>query len=148
MAAGKYVPPNFNKSTVLAGLHKAMEFGAATRTDDRAAFFIRSTPVVTDAKDGAGVPFDPTVQPASTVTKVQVDCTVEYVDASEVAETFGDVRSSRIKITLLDPEYQLVKGFAYVVAGGDKYVYDSTEPPIALGSIDVWTVHATAEGER
>jgi hypothetical protein len=54
---------------------------------------------------------------------------------------------TRISITLLDEDYQRVRGFHFVVAGGDKYIYEKTEPPVALGSIDVWTVWAQSEDE-
>ena len=35
----------------------------------------------------------------------------------------------------------------FVVVGGDKYVRSHIEPPVALGSIDVWVAWATAEDE-
>ena len=74
-------------------------------------------------------------------------CAIEFFDRTDRAETFGVIAPSRIQITLLDPEYQDIEGFSFVVAGGDKYVYHSTEPPVALATIDVWTVWCNSEDE-
>jgi hypothetical protein len=148
----KFIPAGFDAAAARAGILSAMSFGEPTRTEDKATFYFPKTRTSdpTDAPvDQDDIPFDPTVPVVAPDSKphVQVPCAVEYVDASEQVETFGAARASRIKITLMDTEYQQVKGFAFVVAGGDKYVYDTTEPPVALGSIDIWTVHCTAEDE-
>jgi hypothetical protein len=39
----------------------------------------------------------------------------------------------------------LIKGFEYVVISGQKFIYQKTEPLIALGSIDVAIIYAQAE---
>lgn len=147
----KFIPSGFNPAAVEAGIHKAMGFGEPTRTEDKAWFYFPTGRVVTDPADQDNVPFDPsaTVTPnPATPRKIQQACAIEFIDKQAAVETFGDVKASRIKITLMDVDYQKVKGFAYVVAGGDKYLYDFTEPPVALGSIDFWTVWCNAEGER
>lgn len=148
----KYIPPGFDAAAARSGILKAMGFGEPTRADDKATFFFpksRTSNPTTAAHDQDGVPFDPTVPVATadSKTKVQVACAIEVGDGTETIATYGSDRATRITITLLDDEYQQVKGFAYVVAGGDKYLYDWTEPPVALGTIDVWTVHCTAEDE-
>lgn len=158
----KFVPPGFDADAARQGILSAMGFGEPTRSDDKAWFYFpktRATAPAGGAVDDDDVPFDYTSPVIATDTrgeldeddvptgKIQVSCAVEYIDIAETVGSFGGDRPARIKITLLDTEYQQVKGFAYVVAGGDKYIYDSTEPPVALGTIDVWTVHATAEDE-
>lgn len=146
---GKFIPPGFDAARVTEGLHKAMGFGEPTRTEDKATFFFPKRSAAGQPRDGAGVPFDPDQHPtASSKAKVQVPCVVEYHDAAELLAEFGGITPSRVKITVLDPEWQQIKDFAYVVAGGDKYVRTKVEPPIALGSIDVWTIWCTAEDER
>lgn len=147
----KYIPSGFDVTRVKDGLHKAMGFGEPTRTADKATFFFVSTTALSDPDtvvDDFGTPFDPTVRRTRVVTSSQVPCAIEFKARGDVTESFGVVAATRIQITLLDPEYQEVKGFDYVVVGGDKYIYHSTEPPTALGSLDVWTVWATAEDER
>lgn len=143
----KNLPPGFNASEIIAGLHEAMAFGEPTRTSDKATFVSFTDPSTSVARDDDGVPFDTAERPTRTPKSLQVPCAVEFVDRADQAETFGVMQATRIKVTLLDPDYQKVKGFKYVVIGGDRYNYRLTEPPVALGSIDVWTVHAVAEDE-
>jgi hypothetical protein len=148
----KFVPPGFDADAARQGILNAMSFGEPTRTDDKAWFYFSKTRTSTPpgaAADQDGVPFDSTAPVLSPDRKprLQVPCAIDYVDVAETTETFGSDKAARIVITLLDTEYQRVKGFAYVVAGGDKYVSPTVEPPVALGTIDVWTVHCVAEDE-
>ena len=143
----KDLPAGFDRNKILIGLHKAMEFGEPTRAEDQATFVTIVEPIVIGPVDEDGVPFDPSERVSRTPQSNTVACAVEYVDRADRAERFGTLQPTRVKITLLDAEYQTVRGFDYVVVGGDKYVYRSTEPPVALGSIDVWTVYCTAEDE-
>lgn len=144
-----FVPPDFDERAILEGLHAAMGFGTPTRTEDRATFYLPPVNATeSDPVDLRGVPFDPDESRSVTPVHKQVACAVEFYDGAAVVEQFGSVRPTKIRLTLLDPEYQEVKGFSFVVAGGDKYIYDKTEPPVALGTIDVWMVWASAENER
>lgn len=144
----KDLPAGFDRTKILAGLHTAMEFGEPSRTSDKATFYLVTSSTDVDVeRDEDEIPFDPgAIRTTKPVAKV-VPCAIEYVDRADQAESFGVFQTSRIKITLLDPDYQQVKGFKYVIVAGDKYMYRLTEPPVALGSIDVWTVHAIAEDE-
>lgn len=145
----KYIPAAFDATRVSEGLYKAMGFGEPTRVADKATFYFVTTTLPDGTPvDDDRVSFDPDVRAVKKVASKQVPCAIEFQDRSDRAESFGVVTPSRIQITLLDPEYQQVRNFNYVVVGGDKYVYHSTEPPNALGSIDVWTVWASAEDER
>ena len=144
----KYIPASFNANRVSDGLYKAMGFGEPTRVADKATFYFVTETRPQGPVDQDNVSFDPEVRTQKKVTSKQVPCAIEFQDRSDKIESFGVVSPSRIQITLLDYEYQQVKEFKYVVVGGDKYIYHSTEPPNALGTIDVWTVWATAEDER
>lgn len=143
----KNLPPGFDANAVIAGLHEAMAFGEPTRSGDKATFYKVAEPTQTVPRDDDGVPFDVSSRPARSATPVQVPCAIEFVDKTDQSETFGYVQATRIKVTLLDPDYQKVKGFKYMSVGGDRYNYRLTEPPVALGSIDVWTVHCVAQDE-
>lgn len=146
----KKLPAGFNAARIREGLITAMEFGAPTRTEDRATFFFERRGPVAGRVDEDGVPFDPTLRPANTAspTKVTVPCAVEFYNGASKIETFGEVKATRISVTLLDKEWQIVKDFRYVVAGGDKYLRDIKEPGAALGSLDVHTVWCVSEDER
>ena len=131
---------------VVAGLHQAMAIGMPSRTEDRATFFIPAE-TVDPGEDDEGVPFNPATRPTSTPTKKTVPCAVEYVDGTELPSNMGVIQASKLKITLLDPEYQQVKGFDFVVIAGQRYYYRKTESPVALGNLDVWTVQVQAEDQ-
>lgn len=147
--ASEFTPADFDATAVLAGLHLAMGFGEPTRTEDKATFYLPKTGSETPApEDLHDVPFDPDVQRTASTNKLAVACAVEFYAGGQVIETFGAANADKILVTLLDPEYQQVKDFLYVVAGGDKYIRNKTQPPVALGVIDVWQVWADAENER
>jgi len=144
----KFIPPDFPRAEIIAGLRQAMGFGERTRTADKATFVSFADQLEDVATDDRGVPWDVNVRRTRTPSAtVQVPCAVEWVDAADSRGSYGTINATRIKLTLLDPDYQKVRGFEYVVIGGDKYLHRETEPPIALGSIDVWIVHVAAEDE-
>lgn len=138
-------PPGFNANEIIAGLHTAMGFGEPNNTADKATFYNWDDRSVDTDTDSAGIPFDPSSRPTRTPVSTQVPCAIEYVDVNDVDINAGLMQASKIKVTLLDGDYQQIKGFEFVVVGGVKYLYRKTEPPVALGSIDVWTVHCQAE---
>lgn len=145
----KYVPPSFNRATVREGLLKAMGFGEPTRDADKVTFHFPRRAPTAQPTDQDGIPFDPAVRvDAAEGPALAVTCAVEYLDRNGNVIEAGEVKPSGLRIALLDEEYQQVKAFSYVVAGGDRYARDSIDPPVALGSIDVWIVRVKAEDER
>lgn len=143
----KFIPSGFDEAAVIAGLRKAMGFAEPTRDEEKVWFHYSSrTPGV--GTDDRGVPFDPAADPVVPAEPLTTYCAVEFRDSGGQAVTFGQMDPAEIVITLIDEDYQEIKGFSYVVAAGDRYVYDFTEPVVALGPIDVWTIHAKADNER
>lgn len=125
-----------------------MNFGLPTSSNDQPTFFQPRTATSVDPLDDEGVPFDPTVQPTlSAEVKKKVPCAVEYVDGEGKIENFGVLSPSKIKLTFLDQDYTQIAGFHYCVIKGQKYFYQRTEPPVALGTVDIYTVHCKAEDE-
>lgn len=134
------------------GFRDAIKFvynmAAPPRDADQAAFYKPSELVYTASVDDENVPFDP----ATTVQRVvpppvRVPCGVEYLDAEGQPVTFGTVTASRIVLTLLDEDYDQVKGSAYVVIGGEKYLYQRTEPPSGLFDVGLYAMHWRAEND-
>lgn len=147
----KKLPPGFNAAKIREGLLTAMEFGTPTRTEDQATFLFERRATATGTRvDSEGVPFDPTVQATNDALpkSLTVPCAVEFFNGTERIETFGIVRPTRIKITLMQDEWDKVSEFRWVVAGGDRYARDFEEPPAALGSLDFHFIWCDAEGER
>ena len=147
--AASGTPASFNKDAVRAGLLTAMNFGLPTESADQPTFFMPTETVTASGPyDDEGVAYDPAATyTTSTLVKKAVACAVEYMDGEGKIETFGVIAPSRVKLTLLDTEYDLIKGFAFCVIEGQKYWYQRTEPPVALGTIDVYTIHCKSEDE-
>jgi hypothetical protein len=148
-------PAGFSESDVLAGLYLAMSFGAPNDPAQQATFY--KTPIL-DAdnnSDDEGIPFDPTVNVNRTPVTVKRPCAIEYVDAADQFEEYGVRQPSKVKVTLLGPDYDAIVGddpetvppFSYITVGGQKYLYRKAEPVVALGSIDVHVIHCQAEDE-
>lgn len=125
-----------------------MTLGLPPVETDRPIFFTPQDAVNYARADNEEIPFDPSARPqVPAPVQVSVPCAVEYVDAAGRVETFGTVNPSKIRLTLLDEDYQRVVGFSYVEIGGDRYNYAKTEPPLGLGEVGVWTIHCIAEDE-
>lgn len=137
----------FDKATVLAGLYTAMDFGSPNDAADKATFYMPRSVSLPDAnRDQEHVPFNPAINRTfGALVKKTVRCAVEYEGKQGKDSNFGTLVPDVAKITLLDPEYQLMRGAEYVVVSGLKYLYWKREPTIALGSIDVHITYWRAE---
>lgn len=136
----------FDKQSVLDGLRIAMQFGAPNNVSDRATFYLPRTSTAPGNTNEDGVPFNPQAHRTfSPLIKKTVPCAVEFESNSGKLENLGVINADRVKITLLDPDYQLMKGAEFVVIAGMQFLYWKTEPVIALGSIDVWTTYWKAQ---
>lgn len=140
--------PGFSASEFRAAIRFVYDMAAVPFVDDQATFYGDSTLVYTGVVDDENTPFDPT----STVVRqaavgVKVPCGIEYFDNEGQPIVFGTVTPSRVAITLLDEDYATVSASAYVVIGGDKYLFRRTEPPSGLFDVGLYTMHFTAENE-
>jgi len=115
---------------------------------EQATFYRPSELVYNVNVDDDNVPFDP----ATTVQRVQpapvkVACGIEYRDVDGDPLPFGTVTASKVVCSLLDEDYKLVQDASYVVIGGDKYLYQRTEPPSGLFDVGLYSMHFVAENE-
>jgi hypothetical protein len=140
--AGSY----FDQAAVLAGLYTAMDFGSPNTATDKATFYMPRTVSGSGNVDSYQVPMNPeNHRTFGSLVKKTVPCAVEYLDAAGKDINFGVLNASRVRLTVLGPDYANIKGFEYVVISGNKFIYAKTEPIIALGSIDVAIIYAVAE---
>ena len=138
----------FDPADFRAAIQQTMTMGLAPIEADQPTFCFKQDPINFSNADVEDVPFDPAARPVQPPPETkQVPCAVEYVDAAGRVETFGVINPSKVRLTLLDVDYQTIRGFDFVEIGGDKYNYAKTEPPIGLGEVGVWTVHCIAEDE-
>lgn len=135
-----------------AGFREAIRFvydmAAPPSSEEQATFYGPATLVYTGSVDDDEVPFNPETtvvrQPAE---GVKVPCGIEYRDAEGQPVPFGTHTASRLVVTLLDQDYARIRGCAYVVVGGEKYLYRRTQPPTGLFDVGLYTLHFTAENE-
>src|SRR5687768_4952500 len=111
-----------------------MTIGLPPVAADQPTFYMPRTSTTAEEVDEEDVPFSPAVQPTlSPPVSHKVPCAIEYFDAAGKIENFGVIVPSRIEVTLLDQDYDVVKGFEYVTISGDRYFYKKTEPALGLG---------------
>ncbi len=136
----------FDRSSVLAGIHLAMEFGQPNTATDRATFYMPRTVTASGNLDQDDVPMNPNnLRNFSSLVKKTVKCAVEYFGAQGKDTNLGVMVPDKVKLTLLDPEFDQIEGFEYVVISGSKYLYWKSEPVLGLGAIDVHQIWCKAE---
>lgn len=140
--------PGFNADVVRAGLRLAMTVGLPPVLEDQPTFFMPRVITNTARADEHRVPFDVNAKRVTALPlTVRVPCAIEYFDNAGKIENFGVLVPTKVELTLLDQEYVQVKGFEFVVIGGNRFYYQRTETPIGLVSIGVYVVHCTAEDQ-
>ena len=140
-------PPGFDPQGFIDGIHLAMTLGAPNAPADQATFYwIESRDTGGNAVDEQDVPFDPVKRTTTKKVSAKATCAIEYTDGADRTERFGTRQASRITVTLLQPDWEPVSEFEFVVWGGDKYLRRSHQVD-ALGSVDVHTVQCVAEDE-
>lgn len=136
----------FDAAAFRTGIHFAMNLGAPPVDGEQATFYFESVLVYTGPVDDDNVPFDPNQLATRTIPDpVKVPCAIEYADANGDPTAFGVLVPSRAKIILLDEEYQLVKTCKGVILRGERFIYKSTEVPVGLFDVGVYTMHFMAE---
>jgi hypothetical protein len=127
--------PDFDPAAFRDGIRFAMRLGAPVNVEDRPTFRFRRTrsyPPGTPL-DQNGQPLDPTATPITvTPTPVQVDCAVEFSDVRPDELPAASLRPTKVVITLLDTDYELVKNATEVLLGGDRYLLMYRRPPMAI----------------
>ncbi len=112
-------------------------------------FHFTDTVAFAGPADGDIVPFDPTeVVTRTTPTPVSVPCDVEFIQSTEVATAFGVVIPARLRVTLLDVDWVIVKDSTFVTVGTERYLRDYEQPASALFDVDLHIITFVAENER
>lgn len=140
----------FDANAVRTGLRTAFNVGMPPLEEEQPVFFMPLVvPDQTEAVDSDGVPFDPSYLPTRTprVKVSGLSAGIDYVDGIGKLENFGVIAPSKVILTLLDVDYEQVKGFEFVVISGNKFFYRRTETTHGLVSVGLYKVHCTAEDE-
>lgn len=142
------IPFDFDGEVFREAIRFVYTMAAPTVPVDQVTFFTAPQLVYNTPVDAEDVPFDP----QATVTRqqspgIRVPCGVEYFDTDGAPVVFGTVTPSKVAVTLLDEDYQQIKGVSYIVIAGEKYNYRRTEPPSGLFDVGLFTIHFQAENE-
>lgn len=139
---------SFKPAAFRAAIRSAMTMGAPPEADYQLKFYWNPSRTSAATKDGEGIPFDPAAPITSTTRDpVSVPCAVEYLDAAGQPSPFGAVVPSKVRVTLLDEDYEVVKTADYVVVGGDRYLRHHEPPSFGLFEAGVHQIVYVAENE-
>jgi hypothetical protein len=124
----------------------AMQMGTPPEVGKRASFVFKSTGrtyrkggqelASPPRLDRDGKPLDPNVEVINIPPVIKiVDCAVEVVRADADELPVGNFRLTKAVVTLLDEQYDQVKGCRELLFNGDRYLYGYE--PEGLGLFDV-----------
>lgn len=141
----------FDADGFRAIIKSTMQMGSPNAVSEKVTF---RWPVMYDY--GVGVKLDPTGRPYDLASAAQatpqhedvlVDCAVEFIYQAPTGTPIGEFDHPRVKITLLDVDYELIEGATKVLLGGSTYDIEFVEPPVGLFAVTVYSLHAKAVDE-
>lgn len=140
----------FDAAVFREAIKNTMQMGTTTDTLDRVTF--QWNPDVDyEIEDPAGNTYDFSATPITydVQTEIQVDVAMEFIPRSTLSagNAVAGFDTPRLRLTLLDVDWDLVIGADTVIAGGNTYRVKYVQPPIALFSVDVWVVECIAFDE-
>lgn len=141
----------FNASEFRDAIRNTMMMGLPDSTAERITFKW-DTEREYEVTDNSGMPFRWDDDPTTVVEHddVQIPAAVKFVSraASGGNQTpFGDIDNSRVEITVLDVDFELVRGANKVTFDSNDYYIDFIKPPDGLFDVTIYTLYATAEDE-
>lgn len=142
--------PAFNPAVFRQAIRDTMIMGLPNATAEKPTF--RWNPNKTYATaDPGGAPYDFTAAPVVTVAPadVQVAVAVEFSSrpAGSLETVIGEFDNSRVIITVLDEDYELIRGADEVILGGNTYDIQFVGPPLGLFEVTVYQIFAIARDE-
>ena len=139
----------FNADLFRENIKSTMQMGSPNAVADKATFQWPVNSTFVGKTDPSGRPYDFASQVVSENKKedVQVDCAVEFVTRAGDGTPIGDFENPRAVLTLLDVDYEQVRGATKVLLGGNSYKILFTEPPVGLFTVTVFSIHLQAEDE-
>lgn len=141
----------FNSAEVRDALKFAMKMGLPDAVEERITFMWRKQRDY-QSKDPAGRPYNWRSQPTSddTPDPVQIDAAIQFSDrmTNSSGTALGQFDAARIQVTVLDVDYELVRGANIIMANGATYTIDFVAPPEGLFDMTVYTIYASSVDEH
>ena len=101
-------------------------------------------------KDNAGNPYNFSSTPTKVLEHddVIVPVAIEFTTSRGIENLpIGQIENAKIVATILDIDYDLVKGANQIICGSSTYNIDFVAPSNGLFSVTVYSIHATAIDE-
>jgi hypothetical protein len=138
----------FDADLFRSAITSAMEMGLPQETSERATFRWH-TSYTYDVADPEGNPYDFNGEPATTVSKpdVQVPVAVQFFGSDGNGTAMGEFDNNRTILTILDIHYEQVKDADQVLLGGNTYVIDYVAPPTGLFEVTVYNLYIMSVDE-
>lgn len=146
----------FDADDFRAGIRLAMEMGRPVDPGAWPEFVIVTREQLAPSEgDADGVPWDPAAPAAvEEFVRLRELCTVEMDPTANDERTWGSLQPGTAVITLLDEEYERVRGFEYVnlwpagaAAAPVRYHYDRVLEQSNLDVVGVWTLACRTEDQ-
>lgn len=144
------------------GFRRAIRFAMQMGTNpdsDKSPKFVKRSAARTYWKNGIelstiprldrdGNPLDPDIEVRRAVDEnLEVDCAIEVVRAEADELPVGNFRPTKVVVTLLDDQYELVKDCRELLYNGDRYVYGYEPESNGLFDVGVYTIIFYAKDE-
>lgn len=140
----------FDAAKFREAIRGTMMMGMPNAEAERATFKWKPARDFT-VEDNGGDPYNLSATPVSNVQHpdVEVPVAVEFISRSAFSPQLpvGEIQNSRVIITILDLDYEEVRGADWVKFDTSEYEIDFVAPPVGLFEVTVYQIFATAIDE-
>lgn len=142
---------SFNSDEFRDAIRFAMNMGLPENEDERIIFKWNVVKTY-DNPDPAGKPYfwNQSSDTTTTHADVSVPAAVEFFhnkSSGKAGTPFGEIDSPYIIATLLDEDYENVRGAEIIEIDGSTYMVNFVAPPMGLFDTTIYQIFATAEDE-
>ncbi len=146
--------PNFDPTQFRFFIKQTMKMGIPTATDEKLTWHFKPVQDFTP-QDPALKPYDWSTPPESSEPGnpdlpsgvAIVDYALEFSAGTSSEGDVGRFDTSRLKVTLLDVDYEVIKTADYATIGRVYYNIKFVAPPIGMFSVTVYEVHLVARDQ-
>ena len=138
----------FNEQAFRDAIRSTMQMSTPSAVEERATLIWETLATFTNP-NSAGRPFNFNQAPLTVESheEVQVDCTYEFVERAGHGTAIGQFENPRLKLYVMDEDYELIKGANKIRIGGNLYTINFVEPPVSLFLPTLYTIHCMADDE-
>lgn len=142
----------FDADDFRTNIRATMLMGLTAEEADRPKFLFNTTETFAGEVDATGAPFDFTDTPTvSSTASVQVLCALEWASGKNTGtegRIMGDFEEGDLVITVLDEEYEEIKGADKVEVDGTQYEIRFVQPSVGLFNVTVFSLHCTTYNQK